>query len=77
MKQAFLYHHCMTSPDTYDKRAQIALPPSNVQQTQLGKLKNKIAYINGSKGLYIIHKGSCNVINFLFHFITFGLIEIL
>jgi hypothetical protein len=30
IKQAFLYHHCMTDPDSYDKRSQIALPPSNV-----------------------------------------------
>jgi len=29
VKQAFLYHHCMTSPDVYDRRAQVALPPSN------------------------------------------------
>lgn len=28
--KAFLYHHCMTSPDTYNRRSQVAIPPSTV-----------------------------------------------
>jgi len=30
VKQAFLYHHCMTDPDTYNRRSQVAIPPANV-----------------------------------------------